>query len=213
MIEFLRLGGPVVWILLLLSLVAASIGMLKVWQFWRNRSVGGACPDRALAEWQQGSISQLKLMVNGQRNPRARLIAHIVKVWSDGGLTPDQLRNEALRYARELIAETASYLRPLEVIATLAPLLGLFGTVIGMIDAFKAMEMAGAQVNPSVLSGGIWVALLTTAVGLAVAMPATVMHSWLDRYVEKQASQLQSDFEYMLTIDAQRPITKHKAVS
>lgn len=65
-------------------------------------------------------------------------------------------------------------LRYLDNVAQLAPLLGLFGTVLGMIEAFQALQDAGSQVDPSVLAGGIWVALLTTAVGLVVAMPTSV---------------------------------------
>ena len=56
-----------------------------------------------------------------------------------------------------------------------------------MIDAFRQMEAAGSNVNPAILSGGIWVALLTTAVGLAVAIPAVAMLNWLERIVERAA--------------------------
>ena len=69
----------------------------------------------------------------------------------------------------------------LEVIGTLTPLLGLLGTVLGMIAAFRAMEVAGSQVDPSVLSGGIWQALLTTAMGLAIAIPVMAAYNWMDR--------------------------------
>ena len=64
--------------------------------------------------------------------------------------------------------------------AQVAPLLGLFGTVLGMIEAFRALQEAGAQVDPSLLAGGIWVALLTTAAGLAVAMPTAMVLSWFE---------------------------------
>ncbi len=56
-----------------------------------------------------------------------------------------------------------------------------------MILAFQQMELAGSQIDPSVLSGGIWQALLTTAVGLGVAIPAVVAHNWLDRKTERVA--------------------------
>jgi biopolymer transport protein ExbB len=69
------------------------------------------------------------------------------------------------------------------VIAQMAPLLGLFGTVLGMIDAFQALQEAGDQVDPTVLAGGIWVALMTTAVGLAVAMPTSLILTWLESRV------------------------------
>jgi biopolymer transport protein ExbB len=74
--------------------------------------------------------------------------------------------------------------RFLDTVAQIAPLLGLFGTVLGMIDAFRALQDAGSQVDPSILAGGIWVALLTTAVGLAVAMPTSALLSWLETRME-----------------------------
>lgn len=69
----------------------------------------------------------------------------------------------------------------------MSPLLGLLGTVLGMIVAFQQMEAAGAQVDPSTLSSGIWQALLTTAVGLGIAIPAIAVHNWMERKVERVA--------------------------
>ena len=80
--------------------------------------------------------------------------------------------------------------------------MGLFGTVIGMIEAFKAMESAGAQVNPAVLSGGIWQALLTTAVGLAVAIPVSMLNSYFERKAEVEAQAIQNDLQRVFTIYA-----------
>jgi biopolymer transport protein ExbB len=70
--------------------------------------------------------------------------------------------------------------RLLDTVAQIAPLLGLFGTVLGMIDAFQSLQAGGSSVDPSLLAGGIWVALLTTAVGLAVAMPTSMVLAWLE---------------------------------
>ena len=78
-------------------------------------------------------------------------------------------------------------MRALELIANLSPLLGLLGTVLGMIQAFQKLESAGNQVDPALLSGGIWQALLTTAVGLIVAIPALIAHQWLDRRIDRCA--------------------------
>ena len=64
------------------------------------------------------------------------------------------------------------FLPSLEIIAQVSPLVGLLGTVIGMIDSFNELELGGSLVDPSVLAGGIWTALLTTAMGLIVAIPA-----------------------------------------
>ena len=98
----------------------------------------------------------------------------------------------------------------LEVIAITAPLIGLFGTVLGMIEAFKAMEMAGSQVNPAVLSGGIWKALLTTAVGLAVAIPANLMNTWFERRNEKLAAVLSDDIGQLVKASYQVSETADK---
>ncbi len=96
-------------------------------------------------------------------------------------------------------ARLESGFRLLESVAQLAPLLGLFGTVLGMISAFQALQEAGAQVDPSILAGGIWVALLTTAVGLAVAMPTSVVLSWLEARMDGDRVLAQSALRTILS--------------
>jgi biopolymer transport protein ExbB len=88
--------------------------------------------------------------------------------------------------------------------ANAATLLGLFGTVLGMITAFQELQSAGSQVDPALLSGGIWVALLTTAVGLAVAIPATILYNWLDGIVENCAARMQDSVAQLFTLEAER---------
>jgi biopolymer transport protein ExbB len=87
--------------------------------------------------------------------------------------------------ARNLIARARSGLRPLELIATIAPLLGLLGTVLGMIAAFQALQEAGNRADPATLAGGIWEALLTTAAGMAVAIPASMALTWFESVVDR----------------------------
>jgi len=81
------------------------------------------------------------------------------------------------------------------------------GTVIGMISAFQALEVGGSQVDPSVLSGGIWTALLTTGIGLAVAVPTMLAYHWLDqkhnaraRYLDDSLTRLFTSSLYSRTI-------------
>jgi len=71
----------------------------------------------------------------------------------------------------------------LEIIGQVSPLIGLLGTVIGMIDSFNELELGGSLVDPSILAGGIWTALLTTAMGLIVAIPALISHYFYDRNI------------------------------
>jgi len=76
---------------------------------------------------------------------------------------------------------TQKFLPSLEIIAQVSPLIGLLGTVIGMIDSFNELELGGSLVDPSILAGGIWTALLTTAMGLIVAIPALISHYYFDK--------------------------------
>ncbi|MCY4259980.1 MAG: MotA/TolQ/ExbB proton channel family protein [Rhodobacteraceae bacterium] len=85
---------------------------------------------------------------------------------------------------KTILAEANAHLRIFELIATIAPLLGLFGTVLGMIAAFQALQDSGSQADPAVLAGGIWEALLTTAAGMAVAIPATIALTCFEGIIE-----------------------------
>ena len=99
----------------------------------------------------------------------------------------------------ERINYYSSNLNSLQVIATIAPLLGLLGTVFGMIEAFQQMEMAGKNVDPSILSGGIWEALLTTAVGLSVAIPIVVLESYFRNLIERFKNNIENAVTKILT--------------
>jgi len=197
-------GGPVVAILLLLSLTALILILFKLSQFWYLRPAANARSEQLMRHFAAGEQAQLRLLCKGQRNGRVQLIDQTRELLEQKALTGDLLRSELFRRARLALAPLEAWLRPLEVIAIVAPLLGLFGTVLGMIDAFRAMEAAGTQVNPAVLSGGIWQALLTTAVGLAVAIPVTMIHSALERTTETTAMGMQNDIEQMLALQAQQ---------
>jgi len=108
---------------------------------------------------------------------------------------PDLAGAEASRAAKAALSRAGSGLRALEVIATVAPLLGLFGTVLGMIAAFQALQQTGARADPAALAGGIWEALLTTAAGMALAIPASIALAWFEGVIEG----LRQDMEDMVT--------------
>ena len=186
--RFLSAGGPVIGILAGLSLSALTVILVKLWQWWLQRPRPKGVVEQALAHLEKGERSQAVILVQGQRNYRAQLISRTLRLLENGALSTEEVKTESLRLARSSVAKLGSYLRILEVIASLAPLLGLLGTVLGMIEAFQAMEAAGTRVNPAVLSGGIWQALLTTAVGLSIAIPVSMTNSWLERKVEVEAA-------------------------
>lgn len=149
----LELGGPVVAILGALSVIALTVAIWKAAVF---------------------------MMAGIGRGVHQGFVAAII---ADLRITPEYVetaRAEANAQFDAAFGEVSRGLRVLDLTAQLAPLLGLFGTVLGMIEAFQTLQEAGSTADPSLLAGGIWVALMTTAVGLCVAIPASVVLAWFD---------------------------------
>lgn len=195
----LSLGGPVTVLLLLLSMTALTIVLFKSVQMYGERSRNRLAINRALQRWENEEHSEA---INEVEQAR-RGVANLLRIAMQGTVAPyireEQVREEVQRVASADMQRIRSHLRTLEVIATTSPLLGLFGTVLGMIEAFRQMEQAGSQIDPSVLSGGIWQALLTTGVGLAVAIPASLAHQWLDRRAEQHAHRIEDTVTRIFT--------------
>ena len=186
LIHFLQVGGPVVWLLLVISVVAIAIVIYKMWQLVQARPDDSSYLQPALRAWIERDHSAAIAKLSEQAFAR-----EIVKFTMEN-LTKNQkdesiIKEEIERMSIAKLSELRSLLPALEVIGTLSPLLGLLGTVLGMINAFQAMEVAGNQVDPSVLAGGIWQALLTTALGLAIAIPVLAAFNWMDRKVQRSA--------------------------
>lgn len=200
----IRLGGPVVVILLAMSIVALAITFLKLWQFRAVRIGDRRTARSALNIYRVGSPGEALGMASRSPNPAAQVLARAIRGRSRSDLSEATVREELLRFGGEQLESLRAYFRPLEVIASIAPLLGLFGTVLGMIEAFRDLEQAGSQVDPAVLSGGIWQALLTTAVGLGVAMPVILILNWLERAVDRLAHEMDNVVTQVFTDDLTR---------
>lgn len=210
-IAFLQVGGPVVWILMGFSVIALTIVILKLWQFTALRAESHTSVDKALACLRAKDTTQALEHLQEKR-PVDALVGFSIRTLQAGSMSIESLREEVERLAMNQLNQLRSYLRPLEIIASLSPLLGLLGTVLGMITAFQQMEGAGSQVDPSVLSGGIWQALLTTAVGLAVAIPVVTLHSWLERKVERISHLINDAVTQVFTSkESQRLVAKAEA--
>jgi biopolymer transport protein ExbB len=175
------LGGPVFAILFLMSIVTLTVTLYKLWQF----STSGVGRHRVLSEaleiWDSG---EPRAALDRLQSSGSYLAPHIARA-----MTVDRRAGVDERLDTE-VAQALSVLergfRLLDNIAQIAPLLGLFGTVLGMIEAFRSLQNAGATVDPSLLAGGIWVALLTTAVGLAVAIPTSMVLTWFESRMARE---------------------------
>ncbi len=193
--EFLNLGGPVMWVIAALSVGALAVVLWKVWRLALAGAWSGAASERAVRLWTAGDAAAAAAEVAGRRSHRARLVSAAMAARSDPGLDEAQAREETTRVAKAELARARSGLRLLDLVVTIAPLLGLLGTVLGMIAAFQTLQAAGARADPSALAGGIWEALLTTAAGMSVAIPASMALSWFESVVDR----LQGDMEDLAT--------------
>lgn len=205
LLQLIELGGPVVVLLMLMSVYGLTIATLKLWQFNAIRLGDRRFVEPAVNAWQEGDNQRLQKLLNGRANPIARAMLLVVN-GTHAGISESRLREEVARTVTRDINILRRHFRPLEVIGNVAPLLGLLGTVIGMIAAFNQLEAAGSQVDPSVLSGGIWEALLTTAVGLVVAIPAVAILNFLERNVERFHEDVQDALSRMFTCRTFAPL-------
>jgi biopolymer transport protein ExbB len=197
----LQAGGPVVAILGVLSMAALTIVLVKLWQFRSARVGDRATARRAVALFRAGRGPEALAVAGRSRNPVAQVLAGAIRGCLRPELPEVVVREEVTRLAADAVERLRAYLRPLEVIAGIAPLLGLFGTVLGMIGAFQQLQQAGSQVDPGLLAGGIWEALLTTAVGLAVAIPTVALLAWLERIVDRTEYEMESVLTQVFTVD------------
>ena len=179
------LGGPVVTLLLVLSVFAIALTLLKLHQFWRE-AVGSVRHSRAaLHDWVHGRYADATRTAGADRSATGAALGAAMRL-SQACAPRHVIEEEVGRIAQLRIHGLQRGFRALDAIAQVAPLLGLFGTVLGMIEAFRQLQGAGSAVDPSMLAGGIWVALLTTAVGLAVAMPVSLILTWFESRVENE---------------------------
>lgn len=181
----LQFGGPVVVLLIGVSVFALAITLQKAMVFTLQRVGRHRRAQMAVEKWMTGAQRPALSSLEADPSPVSIVLAHAMR----GTLTKAteaQVKEDVGRVASEALHRLRSHMRTLETIAQIAPLLGLFGTVLGMIDTFSSLQEAGATVDPSELAGGIWVALLTTAVGLGVAMPVTVVVTWFESKIENE---------------------------
>ena len=179
------LGGPALVAIAALSVIGTA---LILWKFFSLVHVGAFSgsgrAERAIRDWEAGDRAAARALLSGRMGVRARLATQVMSLLNDPGMPEGLAREETARAARALLASARSGLRGLELTVTIGPLLGLLGTVTGMISAFQALQQAGTRADPATLAGGIWEALLTTAAGMAVAIPAQVALTWFESRIE-----------------------------
>ena len=198
--QLIGAGGPVIVVLLGMSILALTVVVAKVWQFASLELNQLRTVRHTLALHLEGESTEALAVARRCRNPAAAVLAQAIR-GQCRQIPAAVVREEVERASHALVVSLTANLRLLEVTASLAPLLGLLGTVLGMIKAFQQIAQAENSINPSTLSGGIWEALLTTAVGLGVAIPVVAFHNWLEGRVEHFTHELADVTTRVFTTD------------
>lgn len=204
LLEWLHLGGPTMLVLALMSVLGLTLVIVKFWDFSERRFGARDFLAPAFVAWEGGQPQQAIGTLAASPSPLAVVLAQAMRTLGEPGLDEAQARERIERHALEQIEGARTHLRTLDLIASLAPLLGLLGTVLGMIDAFQSLEAAGDRVEPSILSGGIWRALLTTAAGLIIAIPAVAVVGYFERRIERLQQEMESALTRLLTAPRRR---------
>lgn len=180
---FLQDGGPSIWAIASLSVITVA---LILWKIWRLALIGAWArgkAQKAVTLYEDGNTDAALELISRRKGLRSKVVNAAITARET--LTENAAREETSRVAKRELGDAAVGLRALELIATIAPLLGLLGTVLGMIAAFQALQESGSRADPSLLAGGIWEALLTTAAGMAVAIPTSAALTWFEAVIDR----------------------------
>ena len=189
-LNLLAKGGPVMFILLGFSILALFIIILKLIQFSIVRVSNTNALDKIISKLNKTNAKKLLIEIQQIKNPIAKVVEVVIVTKSDRRFDKESRKSEISRISSIQIRNLENYLGGLEVIASISPLLGLFGTVLGMIKAFLNLEKAGSQIDPALLAGGIWEALLTTAFGLAIAIPALAAYHLFENKISNTRNKM-----------------------
>ena len=178
--------------LALLSVLSVTVALFKWIQFARLGVGRRKRAEEILDNWLSGKADDAMRLASQRKSVLARILQAV--------FSGVQAKPNDTTYAEELgrqtaiieLAQMTDRLRTLEMVVQAAPMLGLLGTVIGMIDAFSALAASEGTVDPTTLAGGIWTALTTTAVGLAVALVTFFIANWFESRIDRERNLIET---------------------
>ena len=183
--EFSLIAWLILGALALMSVLAFSIVLIKLAQFSRL-GVGSKRASRAVTQALEraraGDLAGARAQIQGARALRLQVLA---------GVLAGAGNADAMTLARDGIDVLSRHMRGLEGVVQAAPMLGLLGTVVGMIEAFGKLAATSGAADPAQLAGGIWTALVTTALGLAIAILFYLISLWLEGRIAAEAQALE----------------------
>ena len=202
-ISFLLRGGPVMWPLFICAIWSVTV---MIERYFALRGV--ASGSRSLAvdvrdALQRGRRASAEQILNVRGGPVSRLLSVAVK---NSGLPRLEIEALVTEAAAEEMPALTRGLSSLDTIITIAPLLGLLGTVTGMIKAFQVVAISSGQAAPATtITGGVAEALIATATGLAIAIVTLVGYNYLSEQVKSIVSMMDAGANKIINVLQQRP--------
>jgi biopolymer transport protein ExbB len=192
-LEYMRAGGSIMWIILALSVVALTLVFERIIFFVGASADPVSLEDGFARAVSKGDMETARALASGKSSMH-RMFAAACDNWRLDGesmklLLEEQVRRELYRWDKNLGL--------LETTAKVSPLLGLLGTVLGMVEMFQTMNLGGS-VNAAAVTGGIWKALFTTVAGLTVAIPAIIAHGLLVGRVDREEETLRRGADFIM---------------
>ena len=187
MLSIIQAAGWPIWPLILCSILALAFIIERFIKLKTSRVLGSNLVDEAIGVSRDSvptpdTVNQLE-----QHSALGQVLAAGWRAINNNPrCTPTEMRAAMEAAGRSATHRLERYLPALATIASAAPLLGLLGTVIGMIDAFGSLAASQAAADPRMLASGIWTALTTTAAGLAIALVAYFIAAWLEGRIDDE---------------------------
>lgn len=205
MLGLFSAGGALMWPILLCSVITLTLISERFWALRLRRVIPENTLSQALALLNHMDKSKLEQLARS--SPLGRILAIGLK---HGGAELFVITDRVQDAGRHAVHDLEKYLSGLGTIAAIAPLLGLLGTVIGMIDVFSNIMLQGVGQSQA-LAGGIATALLTTAAGLLVAIPALIAHRYFERQVENLSIELEQQTALFVDAIRRKKLAQRKA--
>jgi biopolymer transport protein ExbB len=183
--DILIKGGIIMVPIVGLSIYALAVIFYKIVQFNSSKALKNDYIEPVMQHVRQGEYTDADELLKKTVGPVARVMRCAIRCVLNRDMSIKSRESEIARIGTAEIQVLEAHMRGLEMVANTAPLLGLLGTVLGMITVFATLSNAGGRVEPALLAGGIWEALITTVGGLCVAIPTMAAYYVLDGNVEK----------------------------
>ena len=171
MFAIVEAAGWPIWLLILASIIALGLIGERLYSLRSRNVIPAGLLDETVRELKQRGVSETMLKRLSEHSPLGRVFAAGLK---NVRSTPEVMKESIEEAGRGVVHELERFLNSLGTIASISPLLGLFGTVVGMIEIFGAQNAVGN--TPAILAHGISVALYNTAYGLIVAVPSMIFY-------------------------------------